>query len=82
MKLCLLQYTAGRVEDCPEERCPFWEAERPLVGGGCAFEKLDMADHPALAAWLLRVRKQLETAHAGKPDDQGRRLFFRLESDN
>jgi|GraSoiStandDraft_41_1057321.scaffolds.fasta_scaffold293882_3 hypothetical protein len=78
MKLCRLQYVAGRVEDCPEERCPFWEPERPLVEGGCAFEKLDVADHPGLAAWLLRVRKQLEDAQGGARDGETRRLFYRL----
>ena len=82
MKLCRLQYIAGRVEDCPEERCPFWEPERPLVEGGCAFEKLDVADHPALAAWLLRVRTKLEAARTGAPEDEGRRLFYRLESNS
>jgi hypothetical protein len=80
MKLCRLQYIAGRVEDCPGERCPFWEAERPPVEGGCAFEKLDVADRPALAGWLLRVRQQLEVARTGEPDDDVRRLFYRLKS--
>jgi hypothetical protein len=78
MKLCRLQYLVGRVEDCPEERCPFWESEHGFVEGGCAFEKLDVADHPALASWLLRIRKQLEDAQGGARDGEAHRLFYRL----
>jgi hypothetical protein len=78
MKLCRLQYLAGRVEDCPEERCPFWESDQ----GDCAFEQVDVADHPALASWLLRIRKQLELAQAGEQAGDARRLFYRLKSES
>jgi hypothetical protein len=80
MNLCRLQYMVGRVEDCAEERCPFWEPGGAVLDGRCAFEQLDLGDNTALAAWLLRVRKRLETAHAVEEDERVRQLFYRLSA--
>ena len=62
MKICRLQYTVGRVEDCPEDRCPFWEPGGRVVEGRCVFEALDVGDNPEFASWLLRIRRRLEAA--------------------
>jgi hypothetical protein len=80
MKLCRLQYVAGRVEDCPEDACPFWEPGGAVLEGRCAFDQVDVGDNPQLAAWLLRLRKRLETARAVDADERVRRLFYRLSA--
>jgi hypothetical protein len=78
MTRCRLQYTLGRVERCPEDACPFWEAGGAVLEGRCAFEHLDVADNPDFAAWLLRIRKRLETAGSVEEDPRARRLFYLL----
>lgn len=77
-RLCRLQYEVGRVERCPEERCPFWEAGGAVVGAGCAFDRVDVSGNTAFAAWLLRIRKKLESARMSEEDGEARRLFYRL----
>jgi hypothetical protein len=79
-KLCKLQYAVGRVEECPEAACPFWEPGGAALEGRCAVERLDLADRPEVASWLLRIRKQLESAGSQAEEDQARRLFYRLLS--
>jgi hypothetical protein len=80
MRLCRLQYTLGRVEDCSEEACPFWEPGGAVLEGRCAFDELDVADQPAAASWLLRTRKRLEAAQLVEEDPRARRLFRRLSA--
>jgi hypothetical protein len=80
-RLCRLQYEVGRVEPCPEERCPFWEAGGAVVGAGCAFDRVDVSGNTAFAAWLLRIRKRLESARMNEEDGEARRLFYRLLND-
>jgi hypothetical protein len=77
-KLCKLQDAAGRVEECPEAACPFWEPGGAALQGRCAVERLDLAGRPEVASWLLRIRKQLESADSGAKEEQARRLFYRL----
>jgi hypothetical protein len=80
MDRCRLQYTVGRVEACPGEPCPFWEPGGAVLEGRCAFDELDIADNPGLAAWLLRIRKRLEAARTVEEDPHALRLFYRLSS--
>jgi hypothetical protein len=76
--LCRLQHAAGRIETCPEERCPFWEPGGAALAGRCAVEQVDLSGRQQLAAWLLRIRTQLELASTREQEDQVRRLFYRL----
>jgi hypothetical protein len=80
MNRCRLQYTVGRIEECPEEPCPFWEPGGAVVEGRCVFDQLDVGDNPEFAAWLLRIRKRLETAKTVEEDARALRLFYRLSS--
>ena len=54
-RLCELQYAAGRVEQCPGERCLYWTEEActlaPLKG--------DIGANPDLVAFLLSLRNRL-----------------------
>jgi hypothetical protein len=76
--LCRFQSALGRVEVCPEERCPFWEPGGAVLEGGCAFERLDHSDSPELAAWHMRIRRMLEAASTREQEQQAWRLFSRL----
>jgi hypothetical protein len=73
-----LQYAVGRVETCPEARCPFWEPGGAVLEGRCAFDQLDFANVPRLSAYLLRIRKLLEVAGADEQEGAVRRVFHRL----
>ena len=54
--LCRLHLATGRVDECPQAWCPFWDRD------GCAFEALKLEHtHVNLAAYLLEVRTALET---------------------
>lgn len=77
-RLCRLQYAVGRVETCPEERCPFWEPGGAVLEGRCVSERLGASGNPDLAAWLLRIRKTLESERTREEDAGARRLFYRL----
>lgn len=79
-RLCRLQYNAGRVEDCPEDRCPFWEPGGVALDGRCAIEHVDLRANDEVVHWLLDLRSGLERAQAtGEPPEaQTRRLFYRL----
>lgn len=73
--LCRFQSALGRVEACPEERCPFWEPGGAVLEGRCAFERLDHSDSLELAAWHLRIRRMLEAASTREQEQQAWRLF-------
>jgi hypothetical protein len=74
-RLCRLQYAAHRIEECPEDRCPFWEAGGAVVDGRCAVEHIDISGNPALVHWLLKIRSELDQARSG---EETRSLFYRL----
>lgn len=68
---CRLKLALGEHEPCPDGRCAFWE---PGVDGGrCGLERfgVKVSDDPALAAYLLEVRRGLEAVrtrpHAHPP---------------
>ena len=77
-RLCSLETVVGRVEACPEGACPFWAVD----GGGCAFEQLDVAVDPALAAWLLELRRRLASAESTAAADEVHTLFSHLLNDS
>lgn len=53
---CRLHAALGTSEECPRGWCAFWDQ------GQCIFERLGLhvAGDPALAAYLLDVRRHLE----------------------
>jgi hypothetical protein len=73
-RLCTLEAVVGKVEPCPEGACPFWETD----GDGCAFEQLDVEADPALAAWLLELRRRLASAESTAAADEVHSLFSHL----
>ena len=73
-RLCRIEQSLGRHEICPGASCPMWERAQSANGGGCLFEKLDLAGRHDLASWLHDLRQQLDTH--GQTDDDARRLFF------
>jgi len=79
--LCRLQDAAGRVEACPEDRCPFWEPGGAVLDGRCAFEQRDFSGRPEVAGRLLRVRKRLDSPSTQAEEQEARRLFYRLLND-
>ncbi len=81
LRLCRLERIRGRVEACPEERCPFWESGGAIVEGGCAFERVDLPDNPELADWLLEIRAKLESARTRAEQSETLRLYHRLLND-
>jgi hypothetical protein len=77
-RLCRLQYAANRIEDCPEGRCPFWEAGGAVLDARCAIDHVDIDSNPALVSWLLELRSRLEVAGLNDEPEAGWRLFHRL----
>jgi hypothetical protein len=62
-RLCSLSVAVGNDAECPGAWCAFWEKGGAVVEAGCAIERLgiDVRD-PALAGYLLEVRRDLEEA--------------------
>jgi hypothetical protein len=56
---CPLDAVGGGKRACPELGCPFWEPGGAVLRGRCAFERLDLAGRPQLAAELLQIRDRL-----------------------
>jgi len=77
-RLCTLEATVGKIESCPEDRCPFWEPGGAALGGRCAFEELGITADEALASWLLEIRERLDSARSTAEADEVRRLFSHL----
>lgn len=73
-RLCRIEQSLGRTEICPGANCPLWEQAGSANGGGCLFERLDLAGRQDLAAWLHDLREQLDKH--GLADDDARRAFF------
>jgi len=80
LKLCVLQYAAGRVEACARGHCPFWEEGGVVVGEGCALQRLglDLERNPELVSWLLKVRRRLDEAKTPAQRKGALELFQRL----
>jgi hypothetical protein len=74
---CPLEGVVGHAEVCPGAACPFWDEAIPPAGR-CAVTELDLAGRPEIAAWLLRIRDQLETARTRLDRDEAREELYRL----
>ena len=61
-RLCTLEQTLGRIEECPRGSCPFWERGGAVLEPGCLLERFLPAEDwtPELAAHWLRVRRAAE----------------------
>jgi len=77
-KLCRIRRAVGQLEECPEERCAFWEPGGAVLEGRCAFDGIDVAAEPDLANLLLGIRSRLEEARTVEEEATSRRLLDRL----
>jgi hypothetical protein len=69
-RLCMLEYAAGRIEECPRNGCPLWEPGGAVLEAGCMLERFLPAEDwtPELAARWLRIRREAERAARGRGD--------------
>jgi hypothetical protein len=78
-KTCTLRLAAdNQSEQCPRDRCAFWEPGGAVVEGACLIERLgvDLAN-PGLASYLLEVRKPVEQARSLAEAEEAHREFSR-----
>jgi hypothetical protein len=78
-KHCTLRLAAsGEIEECPEDRCAFWEPGGAVVEAACGLERLgiDLA-HAGLAEYLLAVRERLEQSRDVEDAEAAHREFAR-----
>ena len=80
VRLCGLQYRAGRIEACPGADCPFWEEGGAAIPGHCIFERLslELDERPGLVHALLQVRRNLNQSVTSEDEEDARSLFYRL----
>jgi len=78
VRLCHLQYRAGRIEPCGEGDCPFWE--EAALPGGCLLQRLDLDldAKPDLVHALLQIRRALAHSVTSEDEQDARSLFYRL----
>lgn len=62
-RLCDLQQAVGRIEACPEDDCGLWDDGRCVVAG----IRPELSKNPALAEYLLSLRRRIEEAEPGPP---------------
>jgi hypothetical protein len=74
-KCCRLQELLGCVELCPATACALWDPGDATHEGHCAIADLDLARRPEVAAWLLRIRKELETVSTSEQRESALRHF-------
>lgn len=79
LRHCTLRLAAhGEIEECPEDRCAFWESGGAVLQGNCLVERLgiDVRD-TELAEYLLEVRERLERARGSSESEAAHREFAR-----
>jgi hypothetical protein len=76
-RICRIEAERGRVVAC-RDGCPFWEPGGAVLDGRCAFEHVDVAGRPDIAAELARAKRLLEQAAALDQEHEVRRRFYRL----
>ena len=76
---CTLRLVAqDRIEQCPRERCVFWEPGGAVVEGACVVERLGVdVRQPDLAGYLLETRDRLEQGRDLAEAEQAHREFAR-----
>jgi hypothetical protein len=83
-KLCTLRLVAeNRAEECPRERCAFWESGGAVLEGNCLIGRLGVdLTSPDLAGYLLEARERLEQARdLAEAEQQHREFAPRLDRD-
>ena len=68
----------GQDAACREVTCAFWDPGGAVLDGRCSFERLELSGKPELAAWLLDMRRALETARTEPEQRDARRELYRL----
>jgi hypothetical protein len=78
-KWCSLSVAVGNDTECPHAWCAFWEKGGAVVEAGCAIERLgiDLRD-PDLAAFLLEIRRELESARDAEAAEAARKRLALL----
>jgi hypothetical protein len=78
-RACSLRLTAvGEFEQCPRQRCVFWEDGGAVMPGSCAIERLGIdIGTPDLAAYLLELRERIEQARDRAEAEAAHREFSR-----
>lgn len=78
-KTCTLRFAAERrVEECPRDRCAFWEPGGAVLEGSCLIERLGIdLDSADLASYLLETRERLEQASSSVEAEEAHREFSR-----
>ena len=73
---CTLQYSVGRIEECPGAMCPFWDEQ----SAACIFHPVEaeLLRSPALAEHLLELRRELDRRRHDRPGEEQRSLFSLL----
>jgi len=79
MKKCTIRLVAeGKAEECPADRCVFWDPGTPWAEGACILERLGTdITRPDLAAYLLETRERLERARDLEQAEEAHREFSR-----
>jgi hypothetical protein len=78
-RFCSLAAAIGNDEGCPHAWCAFWEKGGAVVEAGCAIERLGLAfSEPSIAAYLLELRRELETARDAEAAEAARRHLTSL----
>ena len=78
-RTCTLRLAAqGQSEECPRERCAFWEPGGAIVEGNCLVENLgiDLAARD-LASYLLEARERVEQVRDTAEAEAAHREFSR-----
>jgi len=78
-KTCTLRLVAqGLSEECPRDRCAFWEPGGAVVEGSCIVDRLGVElGATDLASYLLEVRERLEQARDMAEAEAAHREFSR-----
>lgn len=76
---CRLRLVAeGQTEECPRERCAFWESGGAVLDGNCLIERLGVdLTSTDLASYLLEVRERLGQARDLSEAEARHREFSR-----
>jgi hypothetical protein len=78
-RFCSLATAIGHDEACPHAWCAFWEKGGAVVEAGCAIERLGLAvSETRIAAYLLDLRRELETARDAEAAEAARKHLSSL----
>ena len=78
-KTCTIRLVAeGQREECPHDRCVFWESGTSWTEGRCVLERLGVdGSRPDLAGYLVETRDRLEQARDLSEAEEAHREFSR-----